>query len=85
MRTRLEDLLRVTVPVPAGCVAPEGTPMSPEFRVAVQEVAEDGVRIIVHALGHNSDTLDLWVIGDSLLTLDAMEQRRRLLPKTTGA
>ena len=82
---KLEQLLRMTVPVPAGCVAPEGTPMSPEFMVSVQEIAEDGVRIIVHACGHDSETLDRWVISDHLLTLDAMDQRRRLLPRTTGA
>lgn len=82
---KLENLLRMTAPCPAGCVAPEGTPYSPDFRIAVQEVAEDGVRIVVHAMGHNSDTIDAWVIGDQLLTLDAMEYRRRMLPRTTNA
>lgn len=65
----LEQLLRMTVPVPAGCVAPEGTPMSPEFRVAVQDITDDGVRVIVHASGHNSDTLDLLVRGNTLQQL----------------
>lgn len=65
----LEQLLRMTVPVPAGCVAPEGTPMSPDFRVAVQEVTEEGVRIIVHAYGHDSETLDILVRGNTLQQL----------------
>lgn len=82
---KLENLLRMTVPVPAGCVAPEGTPYSPDFRIAVQEVAEDGVRIIVHALGHDSDTLDAWVIGGQLLSLEAMATRRRMIPLTSDA
>lgn len=63
----LESLLRMTVPVGPGCIVPEGTPMSPEFRVAVQQVMEDGVRIIVHASGYNSDTLDFIVRGNSLV------------------
>lgn len=82
---KLEDLLRMTVPVGPGCVAPEGTPMSPEFRVAVQHVLDDGVHIIIHANGHNSETLDRIVIGDQLLTLEAYEYRKKMLPRTTGA
>ena len=65
----LEQLLRMTVPVPAGCVTPEGTPMSPEFRVSVQEVRDDGVRVIIHAFGHDSETLDLLVRGNTLQQL----------------
>lgn len=65
----LEELLRMTVPVGPGCVAPEGTPMSPEFRVAVQHVAEDAVHIIVHANGHDSETLDFEVRGNELSPL----------------
>jgi hypothetical protein len=61
----LEELLRMTVPVPAGCVAAEGTPMSPDFRVAVQEITEAGVHVIVHPFGHNGQTLDLLVSGNS--------------------
>lgn len=70
-RTRLEDLLR------SG---------APDFRVAVQETFDDGgVRVIVHPLGRDGDTLDYVVIGDSLLTLEAHELRRRMLPRTTDA
>lgn len=38
----------------------------PEFRVAVQEKTKQGVRIIVHAYDHNSETLDFWVQEDQL-------------------
>ena len=62
----LEHLLRMTVPVPAGCVAPEGTPTSPEFRVVVQRADNDGVHFIIHANGHRSDTLDFIVRGNLL-------------------
>lgn len=65
----LEDLLRMTVPVGPGCVAPEDTPMSPDFRVAVQEITDDGVRVIIHADGHTSETMDYVVQGDSLRQL----------------
>ena len=65
----LEELLRMTVPVPAGCVAPEGSPMSPEFRVSVQEVGEDGVHFIIHAVGHDSETLDLVAQGNQITPL----------------
>lgn len=50
--------------------------MSPEFRVAVQEIADDGVRVIIHAAGHSSETLDRWIVGDNTLTLDAMAEIR---------
>ena len=62
----LETLLRMTVPVPAGCVAPEGSPMTPEFRVSVLNVREDGVHFIIHAHSYSSDTLDLIARGNSL-------------------
>lgn len=65
----LEELLRMTVPVPAGCVAKEGTPYTPDFRIAVQAIDQASVRIIVHALGHNSETLDFYVCGDVLTPL----------------
>lgn len=67
----LEQLLRMTVPVGPGCVAPEGTPMSPDFRIAVQEITADGVRVIVHPMGHNGETLDLNVVGDTVQKLAA--------------
>jgi len=71
----LETLLRTTVPVPAGCVAPEGSPMSPRFRVDVQHAFEDGVHFIIHADGHSSDTLDLVAKGNSLTPLAAWNTR----------
>ena len=65
----LEELLRMTVPVGPGCVVPEDTPTSPEFRIAVQHVRENSVHIIIHASGHNSETLDFDVRGNELLPL----------------
>ncbi len=65
--TTLEDLLKMTVPVPAGCISPEGTPMSPEFRVSIQSIAAEGVHFIIHANGHDSDTLDFVARGNELL------------------
>lgn len=65
-KPRLEKLLRMTVPVGPGCVAPEDTPMSPDFRVSVQNIADDHVHFIIHADGHNSDTLDFRVSGNAL-------------------
>lgn len=65
----LEGLFRMTFPVGPGCVAPEGTPASPDFRVSIQEVNEHGVRFIVHADGHDSETLDFLVQGNRLTQL----------------
>ena len=62
----LEDLLRMTVPVGPGCISPEGTPMSPEFSVSVQGMGEAGVYFIIHARGHDSETLDFIVKGNKL-------------------
>ena len=60
----LEELLRMTFIAPG--MGGEAVEISPEFRVAVQEVSARGVRIIIHANGHDSNTLDFWVAGDSL-------------------
>lgn len=40
--------------------------VSPEFRVAVQSKTDEGIHVIVHANGHNSDTVDLIVTGDEI-------------------
>lgn len=66
----LEGLLRTTYPVGPGCIAPEGTPASPEFRVSIQATHSDGVHFIIHALGHNSETLDFIVQGNSLVPVN---------------
>jgi hypothetical protein len=66
---RVNALLRMTVPVPAGCVGEEGSPMSPEFRVSVQLVTDEGVHFIIHADGHSSDTLDVVVTDKGLALL----------------
>lgn len=47
----------------------DGNPVavSPDFRIAVQEeVPGAGVRVIVHPQGHNGDTLDLWIKGNTV-------------------
>jgi len=77
--TTLEGLLRMTVPIGPGCVAPEDTQMTPDFRIAVQEIDSGGVRVIIHSSGHDSDTLDFIVIGNKLLTLEQHERRKILI------
>lgn len=44
--------------------------VSPEFRVAVQKITTEGVHIILHANGHDSDTLDLLVKDDKVTIID---------------
>jgi len=39
---------------------------APEFRVSVQDECDGGVHIIIHADGHNSETLDFMVTGNNL-------------------
>ena len=66
----LEQLLKMKVK----CTSPvtgDDVEMSPEFRVAVQNVdaeigGERGVHVIIHANGHNSRTLDLLVSGNKV-------------------
>jgi hypothetical protein len=65
--TRLEDLLRMTVP--AKDKDGNAIEMTPGFRVSVQRKNDDGVHFIIHADGHNSDTLDYIVSGDVLRPL----------------
>ena len=60
----LQQLLEMTVT--AKDKDGEPVEVSPEFRVAVQEITPDGVRIIIHANGYNSDTLDYVVQGNVL-------------------
>ena len=61
----LEDLLRMEVNETSP-VSGRPVSFSPEFRVAVQNKLADGVHIIIHANGHNSDTLDFMVNGNTL-------------------
>jgi len=66
----LENLLRMKVKS-VNTVTLEEVEMSPEFRVSVQndKAMLDGrpaVHIIIHAMGHNSDTLDFYVVGNKL-------------------
>lgn len=61
----LETLLRMQVE-DVSLVSGETISYSPEFRVAVQQIGEGGVHIIIHADGHSSDTLDFIVSGNEL-------------------
>jgi len=67
--TTLEELLRMTVESEDA----EGNliQITPEFRLSVQEVRPNGggVRFLIHANGHNSDTLDFKVYGDTVLVI----------------
>lgn len=65
---KLQDLLEMTVTSHGVDHMPVEVP--PEFIVKVQEKTPRGVRIIIHADGHNSETLDYWVIGDALRPID---------------
>ena len=61
----LQELLemKVTTNNSEGDTSPE---FSPDFRVAVQAIHEDGVHIIIHPMNHNGDTLDFLVRGNNL-------------------
>ena len=61
----LQELLemKVTIKNNEGDVSPE---FSPDFRVAVQAIHEDGVHIIIHPMNHNGDTIDFLVRGNTL-------------------
>jgi len=65
----LEKLLKMQVES-ENSVTGEKVQCSPEFRVAVQNTEAEiggkkGVHVIIHASGHNSDTLDLLVAGNN--------------------
>lgn len=64
----LEDLLRMKVDG-VSAVTGKAIRYSPDFRISVQFERGDGVHIIVHADGHNSDTLDFVVRGNELTQL----------------
>ena len=71
----LEDLLRMQVEFP------NGKSGAPDFRIAVQETGDQGVRVIIHPIGHNGQTLDRWVKGDAVTPVKwppAQEQPRKL-------
>ena len=40
--------------------------VSPEFVIKVQSKTMDGLHILIHALGHSSETVDLIVNGDDI-------------------
>lgn len=61
----LQELLemKVTTKNSEGDTFPE---FSPDFRVAVQAIHEDGVHVIIHPMSHNGETLDLMVRGNTI-------------------
>ena len=67
MRQTLESLLRMLVP--AKDKDGNDIEISPEFRVAVQHIKDDGVHIIIHPNGYSGDTLDFLVSGNELKTI----------------
>ena len=65
----LEDLLRMTVKG-RSAVTQQEINYPPQFRVSVQNIRDGGVHFIIHADGHNSDTLDFIVKGNTLVPLN---------------
>jgi len=59
----LERLLRMQV-------ESQGVKVSPEFRLAVQRITDSEVTIIIHPNGHNGETLDYSVRGNTLTPLN---------------
>lgn len=66
----LEELLRTTYPIGPGCMAPEGTLASPNFRVSIMGSTPGGVHMLIHAEGHDSATLDFFVTGNTLVPIE---------------
>ena len=69
----LEDLLRMTVKG-KNSVTKQDIEYHPDFRVAVQSDSavaggNKGVHIIIHANGHNSETMDFIVTGNELFDI----------------
>ena len=60
----LEELLTTTVEARDKDKNP--IKIIPEFRVAVQGTFQDGVKIIIHPIGYNGETLDFLVKGNTL-------------------
>ncbi len=64
----LENLLRMKVAAKDKDNNP--VEVSPDFRVAVQGRRDGGIHFLIHADGHNSDTLDFVVTGNALECLN---------------
>ena len=60
----LEELLNTTVEARDKDKRP--IKIIPEFRVAVQGTFLDGVKIIIHPIGYNGETLDFLVKGNTI-------------------
>lgn len=64
----LEKLLRMEIEG-KNSITGENVKFTPEFRVAVQKKTNEGVHFIIHANGHNSETLDFFVSENELFLL----------------
>jgi len=64
----LEDLLRMKVDG-FRAVDNKKINVTPDFRVAVQRVTDQGVHFIIHAAGFDSETLDFVAVGNTLYEL----------------
>lgn len=60
----LEDL--ISMRVKSKDVHGNDVLVSPEFRVSVQRFDDDGAHVIIHADGHDSETIDLCIHNDSV-------------------
>lgn len=68
----LEELLRMTVP--GQDKGGNDIKITPDFRLAVQTTramvsGEPAVHIIIHPIGHNGETLDFAVCGNTLIEI----------------
>lgn len=64
----LEDLLRMEIKG-KNSISGDDISYPPEFRVSIQKKTTDGVHFIIHANGHNSETLDFLVRGNELFPI----------------
>lgn len=66
----LEDLLRMKVTTTMSTMAGDNAvEYTPDFRVAVQGEKNGGIHFIIHANGHNSNTLDFVATGNDIKLL----------------
>lgn len=61
----LEDL--ISMRVKSHDINDNDVLVSPDFRVSVQRFDDDGVHVIIHADGYNSETLDLCIQDDDVM------------------
>lgn len=66
-----EELLRTKIKVESPILKEQGKPcevdLTPDFRVAVQTIQDEGIHFIIHPLSHSGDTLDFIVKHNRLI------------------